>query len=78
MKTYVQQIMLGTVTGNESQAHQTLQRIKAAGYDGLELNRFMIHPSSMMVRLMTRAAGMPTGKGGNLDWHRLLEDNALA
>ena len=78
MKTYVQQIMLGTVTGNESQAHQTLQRIKAAGYDGLELNRFMIHPSSMMVRLMTRAAGMPTGKGGNLDWHRLLEEADLS
>ena len=65
--------MLGTVTGSEAQARQTLQSIKAAGYDGLELNRFMIHPSSMMVRLMTRAAGMPTGKGGNLDWHRLLE-----
>ena len=77
MKTYVQQIMLGSVTGSESQARQTLQRIKAAGYDGLELNRFMIHPSSLMVRLMTRAAGMPTGKGGKLDWHALLSDADL-
>ena len=77
MKTYVQQIMLGTVTGSESQARETLQRIKAAGYDGLELNRFMIHPSSLMVRLMTRAAGMPTGKGGKLDWHRLLQESGL-
>ena len=78
MKTYVQQIMLGTVTGTESQARETLKRIKAAGYDGLELNRFMIHPSSMMVRLMTRAAGMPTGKGGNLDWHSLLKEAGLS
>ena len=78
MKTYVQQIMLGTVTGTESQARDTLKRIKAAGYDGLELNRFMIHPSSMMVRLMTRAAGMPTGKGGNLDWHSLLKEAGLS
>ena len=78
MKTAVQQIMLGTVTGSESQARETLQRIKAAGYDGLELNRFMIHPSSLMVRLMTRAAGMPTGKGGKLDWHGLLEESGLA
>ncbi len=77
MKTFVQQIMLGTVTGSEAQARETLKRIHAAGYDGLELNRFMIHPSSMMVRLMTRAAGMPTGKGGTLDWHGLLKTSGL-
>lgn len=78
MKKAVQQIMLGTVTGNEAAARKTLKRIKDAGYDGLELNRFMIHPSSLMVRLMTRAAGMPTGKGGNLDWHRLLKESGLS
>ena len=77
MKKAVQQIMLGTVTASESQARETLQRIKAAGYDGLELNRFMIHPSSLMVRLMTRAAGMPTGKGGKLNWHALLRESGL-
>ena len=78
MKTYVQQIMLGSVTSNEAQARETLQKIKAAGYDGLELNRFMIHPSSLMVRLMTRAAGMPTGNGGKLDWHALIKEVGLA
>lgn len=78
MKSYVQQIMLGSVTANESQARETLKRIKAAGYDGLELNRFMIHPSSLMVRLMTRAAGMPTGNGGKLDWHALLKESGLS
>lgn len=77
MKKAVQQIMLGTVTSSESQARESLQRIKAAGYDGLELNRFMIHPSSLMVRLMTRAAGMPTGSGGKLDWHALLHESGL-
>ena len=78
MRKAVQQIMLGTVTGNEAAARSTLQRIKAAGYDGLELNRFMIHPSSMMVRLMTRAAGMPTGRGGNLNWKELLKEADLS
>ncbi len=78
MRTYVQQIMLGSVTSSEAQARETLQRIKAAGYDGLELNRFMIHPSSLMVRMMTRAAGMPTGKGGKLDWHGLLAESGLS
>ncbi len=77
MKKYVQQIMLGTVTAREAQAQETLQRIRAAGYDGLELNRFMIHPSSLMVRMLTRAAGMPTGSGGKLDWHALLRDAGL-
>ena len=78
MRTAVQQIMLGTVTDTEAKAKETLKRIKDAGYDGLELNRFMIHPSSLMVRLMTRAAGMPTGKGGNLNWKQLLEDAGLS
>ena len=77
MKKAVQQIMLGTATQSEPQARETLRRIKAAGYDGLELNRFMIHPSSLMVRLMTRAAGMPTGNGGKLDWHALLDESGL-
>ena len=34
--------MLGTVTKNEKQAAESLKRIKAAGYDGIELNGFMI------------------------------------
>jgi sugar phosphate isomerase/epimerase len=78
MRKAVQQIMLGTVTGSETAVRTTLQRIKATGYDGLELNRFMIHPSSMMVRMMTRAAGMPTGKGGNLDWKKLMREADLS
>ena len=78
MRKAVQQIMLGTVTGSEAAARTTLQRIKAAGYDGLELNRFMVHPSSLMIRLMTKAAGMPTGKGGKLDWKSMLSDSDLS
>lgn len=73
----VQQIMLGTVTGNESDARNTLRRIKAAGYDGLELNGFMIKPTSFLVRALTKAAGMPTGKGGKLDWQALLKEADL-
>ena len=78
MKTYVQQIMLGTVTGNEAKARETLRRIKAAGYDGLELNRFMIHPSPLVVRVLTKAAGMPTGNSGKLDWASLIRESGLS
>lgn len=73
----VQQIMLGTVTGNELDARNTLSRIKLAGYDGLELNGFMIKPTSFIVRALTKAAGMPTGKGGKLDWKSLLDEAGL-
>ena len=77
MKKAVQQIMLGKVTQNEACARHALQAVKAAGYDGLELNRFMIHPTSLMVRMMTRAAGMPVGNGGKLNWAELVRESGL-
>ena len=73
----VQQIMLGTVTGNETKARETLKIIKEAGYDGIELNSFMVNPTPFMVRMLTKAAGMPTGKGGNLDWSKLTKEAGL-
>lgn len=73
----VQQIMLGTVTESEKQAEKTLAAIKDAGYEGIELNRFMIHPTPLLVRFLTRAAGMPTGNGGKLDWHALIRNAGL-
>lgn len=73
----IQQFMLGTVLNSETQARETMRKIKAAGYDGIELCGFMIHPTGLMVRLMTKAAGMPTGNGGKLDWHALMKDSGL-
>ncbi len=78
MKTAVQQIMLGSVTGTESNARATLQTIKEAGYDGIELNGFMIRPTPFLVRMLTKAAGMPTGKGGKLDWENLVKETGLS
>ena len=69
--------MLGTVMNTEIQARQTLAAMKAAGYDGIELCGFMIHPMGMAVRLLTRAAGMPVGRGGNLNWHGLVKESGL-
>ncbi len=69
--------MLGTVTKSAAEAKETLRRIKAAGYDGLEVNRFMLHPSPLVVRLLTKAAGMPTGKGGKLNWNALIKESGL-
>lgn len=74
----VQQIMLGSVTGTEQKARETLRAIKDAGYDGIELNGFMIRPTSWMVRMMTKAAGMPVGKGGKFDWNALVRESGLS
>ena len=74
----VQQIMLGTVTAKEKQAAETLSAIKKAGYDGIELNGFMIRPTSFLIRMMTKMAGMPVGKGGNLDWGTLVKEAGLS
>lgn len=73
----VQQIMLGTVSKTEEQAGQTLSAIKSAGYDSIELNGFMIRPTSFLVRAMTKAAGMPVGKGGKFNWKALVERSGL-
>ena len=77
MKKAVQLFMLGTVMNNEKQAQQTLFAIKKAGYDAIELCGFMIQPMGMVVRILTQAAGMPVGKGGNLDWHALVKESGL-
>ena len=77
MKKGVQQIMLGSVCGSESSALTVLEKIRKSGYDGLELNRFMVHPFGLMVRLLTKAAGMPTGNGGKLPWPQLVRESGL-
>ncbi len=73
----VQQFMLGTVLKNEEQVRQTLAAIKAAGYDAIELCGFMLHPMGFMIRMLTKAAGMPVGSGGNLDWGKLVKESGL-
>lgn len=73
----VQQFMLGSVLKNEVQAREALGQIKAAGYGGIELCGFMLHPMGLLVRTLTKAAGMPVGSGGKLDWERLVKDSGL-
>lgn len=78
IKKAVQQFMLGTVLNSEDEARRTLASIKAAGYDGIELCGFMLHPMGFMIRMLTKAAGMPVGKGGKFDWNGIVKDSGLA
>ena len=77
MTNAVQQFMLGTVLNTEVQARDTLQKMKEAGYDGIELCSFMIHPTPFVVKLLTKAAGMPVGNGGKLDWVSLIREAGM-
>ncbi len=74
----VQQFQLGTVMNTRQQAMETMRRMKKAGYQGIELCGFMIRPTPFMVRMLTKAAGMPVGKGGGLDWKEMVEESGLA
>ena len=74
----VQQIMLGSVMKSKADAKEVLGKIKAAGYDGIELNGFMIRPTPFLVRMLTKFAGMPVGKGGKFDWATLVNEAGLS
>ena len=73
----VQQFMLGSVLKNETSVKETLAAIKAAGYDSIELCGFMLHSMGFLIRMLTKAAGMPVGSGSNLDWERLVKESGL-
>ena len=74
----VQQIQLGTVMGTEEQALKTMRLMKEAGYDGIELNGFMIKKMPPIVKILTKMAGMPVGNGGKLDWKKLMGQSGLS
>ena len=73
----VQQFMLGSVLKNEASVKEILASIREAGYDSIELCGFMLHPMGFLVRMLTKAAGMPVGSGGNLDWEHLVKESGL-
>ena len=77
MKKAVQQLMLGKTIKSEEQAARILEEIAFAGYDGIELNGFMIQKTPLFVRLLTSVAGMPAGKGGAYDWEALTRNANL-
>ena len=73
----VQQIMIGSACKDEKTTLSTLKRIKQVGYDGIELNLFMIESTPFIVRLLTKMAGMPVGKGANIYWPDMLRESRL-
>ena len=73
----IQMIQLGTVMGSEEEARETIRLMKESGYEGIELNGFMIKKMPPIVKILTSLAGMPIGKTAKLDWHQLIRDIGL-
>ncbi len=73
----VQQFQLGTRLNNEKQALETMRQMKEAGYEGIELCYFMIHPTSVFYRLGMKCSGTPIGRGGRLDWPKLVHEAGM-
>jgi sugar phosphate isomerase/epimerase len=78
MQTGVQQIQLRTEVKTEDSARRALREIKKAGFDGLELNRYMLHKMPAAIRLFTKMAGMEMGAGGSLPWKEMIADSGLS
>lgn len=74
----IQQLQLATVLGTEARARAALCALAKAGYEGIELNGFMTRPTPLVVRGLTRLAGMPAGRGGRYDWVGLVRESGLA
>jgi sugar phosphate isomerase/epimerase len=74
----IQQIQIGRLTSTEDQTRDTLARLASAGFEGIELNGFMTRPTPLFVRALTKVAGMPVGRGGRLDWPRLVAESGLS
>jgi sugar phosphate isomerase/epimerase len=73
----IQQFQIRSVIGTEEQARATLQAIKDAGFDGIELCGFLIRPLPPEAIAMGKAAGYDMGGGDALDWKSLVQEYGL-
>ena len=77
MKRAIQQFQLRTTVQSEEQARTTLRLVKEAGYEGIDLNGFMIRKMPFYLPMLTRLAGMPIGRSGLLNWKALIDESRL-
>lgn len=77
MKKAIQQMMIGPLCKDYDGTLKLLKRLKELGFAGIELNSYMIHKTPFLVRILTKMAGMPTGKAGNLPWVSLIKESGI-
>lgn len=70
----IQQFQLRQELGSLEKARHCLRVVKEAGFEGIEINQFMIQKISLAIRLMCRLAGMPLGGSGKINWVNLVKE----
>lgn len=73
----IQQLQLRQEFTSGKRALDALLSVKKAGYNGIELNGFMMQKMSPGIRALLRLSGMPVGKTGTLDWFMLIKESGL-
>lgn len=73
----IQQVQLRENLKSYDTALAALKACKEYGAEGIELNRYMLHPLPATIRFFTKMMGMPMGQGGNLDWPKLIRESGL-
>lgn len=77
MKTGIQQLQLGRLLTNEKKTLQYLQTLSKDGFDGIELNGFMIRKNPFIVKMLTQLGGMPIKKSDKFNWLRLIQKSKM-
>lgn len=73
----IQQLQIGKECKSYQQTLQMLKELKNAGFEGIELNSFMLTPLSFKIKTLLKLSGMSIGNCDKLDWHRLIEEANL-
>ena len=68
----IQQLMLGKKLTSEKEAIKLLSTIKDNGFNGIELNGFMIRKTSLIVKWLTGLSGMPIKNSQSFDWEKII------
>ena len=73
----IQLIQIGTAMGSEEKARETIRLMKEAGYDGIELNGFMMKKMPPIVRVLTTLCGDADWKDSEIRLKKLIADTGL-
>lgn len=77
MKIGIQQLQIGSKLTTHSNALNTLNTLKEKGFNGIELNGFMIRKNPFIVKLLTSLSGMSIKKSDKFNWLELIDKSNL-
>lgn len=74
----VQHFQFRFLASTEEETKSTLQAIKDAGYDGIELCGVFLRPLPQEIMDAAEASGYPIPKCGDFDWKKVVKESGLS